>query len=434
MSLRTLPALLSAAVLTIGCTKKESAPTPTPDKPTPHASPDAAPPAHVDMPAAADIAPLAKASNAFGVDLYGQLRARPGNLALSPAGISIALAMTWGGAKGDTAAQLRKVLHLDGDPATVGAAWGKLAGALQDPARPLTLRIANRLFGEQSFRFERPFLDATAAAYGAPLEPLDFVHAAEAQRVHINGWVADRTAQRITNLLPPASLDDTTRMVLVNAIYFLADWASPFEPKATFAQPFHRTATDDVSTMMMHQRATYGVAHQGGVSVLAMPYRGGDAEMWIVLPDKIDGLAEVERTLDAATLDGWRAALAPQEVQLTLPRFVIDPADPAELAQPLATLGMPDAFDAAKADLTGIGVPPDPRNRLFISRVFHKAFVKVDEKGTEAAAATAVVAVEGAGMPAPAPQLAVDHPFLYLIVDKASGLVLFMGRVADPSA
>jgi serpin B len=302
--LRSLPALLSAAVLAFGCTKKENAPAPAPDKPTPHASPDAAPPAHVDMPAAADVAPLAKASNAFGVDLYGQLRARPGNLALSPASISIALAMTWGGAKGDTAAQLRKVLHLDGDPATVGAAWGKLAGALQDPARPLTLRIANRLSASRASG-SSAVLDATAAAT-ALLEPLDLVHAVEAQRVHINGWVADRTAQRITNLLPPAS--PTTRPGWCWSTRSTADWASPFESRrdvrAAVPPDGDRRRLDDDDAPAGDPRRP-----QGGVSVLAMPYRGA-TRRWIVLPDVVDG-SPTSSGRSTRDLDGWRGAGAP---------------------------------------------------------------------------------------------------------------------------
>jgi serpin B len=408
--------LLASSLLLAACTKQHDERHTQPPAPQP--------------PRAADVAPLADASNAFGFDLYQQLREQPGNLAMSPASISIALGMTWGGARGDTATQMQQTLHLTGDPASVSRTWGALSTSLQDPARPLTLRIANRLYGEQSYDFEQPFLDQTAASYGAPLEPVDFASDAETQRTRINGWVADRTEQRIKDLLPPASLDSSTRLVLVNAIYFLADWASPFDLEQTRPAPFSKTATDQTSVLTMHQRATFGYARADGMSMLEMPYQGGDAAMWIVLPDKVDGLADLEQTIDATKLAAWSKALAREEIDVAIPRFKIDPAGATELSKPLGALGMHDAFDSSRADFTGMAAG----GGLFISGVFHKAFVQVDEKGTEAAAATAVVMSESAAHPPSTARFNADHPFLYFIVDRTSGLVLFMGRVAAPSA
>jgi serpin B len=328
---------------------------------------------------------------------------------------------------------MQQALHLEGDPGTVLAAWGQLDGALQTPTRKLTLRIANRLFGEASFHFEQPYLDATAAAFGAPLERLDFQHAAEAQRARINGWVEAETERRIKDLLGPGSVSAATRLVLVNAVYFLADWAEPFEKEATSDQPFTLAAGQRKNVATMHQRGGFRVAHLDGVSLLELPYQG-DAAMIFVLPDQLDGLAAVEGALDPATFERWRAALAPSQVAVSLPRFRIDPPQPTELSSHLTALGMADAFDSARADFSGIAAPADSAQRLSISAVVHKAFVKVDEKGTEAAAATAVV-MEGAGAaPRPVPELKLDHPFLFFIVDQPSGLILFMGRVADPSA
>lgn len=403
-----------------------SEPRPAPED-TPMTKPD------VTMPAPADIAPLAQASNAFAFDLWRKTSTQPGNVAMSPASLSTALAMTWGGAKGETAAEMKRAMHLTGDADAVMAAWGKLASALQSPSRKLELRIANRLFGEQTYKFEQAYLDKTKAAYGAPLEPVDFRHAAEAGRTRINKWVADQTNQRITNLLPPPSITDQTRLVLVNALYFLADWAQAFEPRATNPAPFLKAGgKTDVPTM--HAMSTFRFAKADGVSVLELPYQGGDAAMVVVLPDQVDGVTSIENSLDASKLAAWQAALQPQQVAVALPRFTIDPAEPVELSNTLIALGMASAFDRKRADFTAMAAPRNPEDELFISAVFHKAFVKVDEKGTEAAAASAVVMAPRGAPPRPAAEFKADHPFLFFIVDKASGLILFVGRVVDPSA
>jgi serpin B len=408
-----------------------TAPTPTPQTTeTPPVTSSSTAQAPVAMPAAAEITPLAQASNAFAFDLYQKLRTTQGNLAISPASISAALAMTWGGAKGATAEQMKKTLHFSGDQDTVFAGWGKLQAALTDPSRPLKLRIANRLFGEKTYHFEQPFLDKTKASFGAPLEQLDFKEAFEPSRARINGWVEEQTEKRIKDLIPKGAVTPITRLVLVNAIYFLADWADPFEKFATSEQDFTVAGGAKKKVQMMHRADNYRLAQAGGVKVLEMPYKGNDAAMLVVLPDRVDGLADVEAAIGAGKLDAWRKALASQRVLVSLPRFEVAP--PAfELSSQLAALGMPIVFDTAKADFTGIGNPADPSEKIHIDRVFHKAFVKVDEKGTEAAAATAVLAA-GAGMPPKSVPFEADHPFLFLIVDQTSGLVLFMGRVNDP--
>jgi len=281
---------------------------------------------------------------------------------------------------------------------------------------------------------EQPYLDKTKAAYGAPLEPVDFVHAAEAGRTHINKWVADQTNQRITNLLPPPAITEQTRMVLVNALYFLADWAQPFEPRLTNPAPFLKAAGSKADVPTMHTMSTFRFAKTDGVSVLELPYQGGDVAMLLVLPDQVDGVTGLENSLEAAKLTAWQAALQSQQVAVALPRFTIDPPDPVELSATLKALGMQSAFDSNRADFTAMAAPRNPEDRLFISAVFHKAFVKVDEKGTEAAAASAVVMAPAGAPPRPAVEFKADHPFLFFIVDKPSGLILFAGRVADPSA
>lgn len=412
---------LAAALLVVaGCgASKEPMPPPAERKP-------------VEMPAAVDVAPLATASNTLGFELWAKA-APAGNTAMSPASITTALAMAWGGAQGATADQMRAALHLDGDPATVMAMWGRLAGALQDPRRPMTLRIANRLFGQKDYPFEAAYLERTRDSFGAPLEPLEFTRDPEPARATINRWVEGETQHRIKDLLPPRSITTDTRLVLVNAIYFLADWAAKFEPRGTADAPFHVTARESRSVPMMNQMAYFKLARTGGVSVLELPYKGQATAMLVILPDAVDGLPAIERGLDAATFARWRGALEAKQVLVALPKFTIDPAEALELTGALTKLGMRDAFDPKTADFTGIAVSPDPDKRLFISKVFHKAFVKVDEKGTEAAAATAIVMDEGAGAaPSQPERFTADHPFLFAIVDQASGLILFLGRVAAP--
>ena len=384
----------------------------------------------VPMPASAE--QLANASNALGLDLWRRASPAGTNFVMSPASISAALAMTWGGAKGATERQMRAVMHLDAEPGLGASDWAHVFRALASPSRALELRIANRLFGEKTFSFEKPFVDLTRDDWGAPLEPVDFLHDADGARVHVNAWVAKQTHDKIKDLLPPNSVDDTTRLALVNAIYFLADWMTPFQEDATSTAPFHVTTQRSKNVPTMHETLALRVARQGGVSVVELPYRGDAASMWIVLPDRVDGLPALEKRIDAKTIAAWRAALAFEQIELAMPKFEIRPGAATPLAAPLAALGMVDAFDSSKADFTAIGVPPDPRQHLFVSAVFHSAFVKVDEKGTEAAGATAIVMGVGGGAPPKPTPLHVDHPFLFFVVDKATGLVLFMGRVTDP--
>ncbi len=377
---------------------------------------------------------LATGSNAFGLELWSRAgKAATGNFAMSPASISIAFAMTYGGARGETAAQMKKVLHFGGEPDAVMRSWGAFSRALSDPTRPLTLRIANQLFGEKTYTFKQTYLDQTRAAFGAPLEQVDFKSAPEPSRERINAWVEDRTEKRIKELLPPSSIKPLTRLVLVNAIYFLGNWEHPFDPARTQDQPFSTSASTTKKVPMMQQVHELGYAEVGGTKVLELPYKGGSGSLLVALPNKVDGLASLERTLSTAAIDSWRRALVNQSVNVSFPRFEASPSSSVSLRTELEAMGMPVAFDKAKADFTGMADPPDPDERLAIDDAFHKAFVKVDEKGTEAAAATAVVmSARGMGGPPKIAEFKADHPFLFFIIEKQSGLVLFMGRVTDP--
>jgi serpin B len=376
---------------------------------------------------------LASSSNQFGFDLYGKVRAKEkGNLVIAPASLTTALAMTWGGAKGETATEMKRVMHLEDSPADVMDTSGKLASSLTDPARPVVFKIANRLFGEKSYEFESQYLSATERAYGAPLERVDFKKGAEAARSNINGWVEKQTESRIKNLIPERGVDDQTRLVLVNAIYFLGDWAAPFEKDNTVPMPFKLSAKESKDVPTMNRTESYKIAQKDGVTALQLPYKGGQMSMLILLPDAADGLEAMEKSLSNTTLDALVAGLKDERVYVALPKFKIEPAASLELKAPLIELGMKTAFDRSRADFTGIANPPSADDRLVISKVFHKGFIRVDEKGTEAAAATAVSMARAGGVPSKPREFKADHPFAFVIRDEASGLVLFMGRVKNP--
>lgn len=393
---------------------------------------------------------FAKASNGFGLDVYGRVRSAAGNLAFGPASLSLAFAMTWAGARGETATQMSKVLHIDG---ALEPSWaescGKVSsfltsrGPVVEPAgaepdkKPssVELRVANRLFGDKAYSFEQPYLEQMKAAFSAPLVPVDFRTAFEPARKQINEWVSTETEKRIPELVPVNGVDSDTRLVLVNAMTFTGSWAEPFNAMGTEQAPFHLSKADTKNVATMSHTAVYRTAAVDGVTLVELPYFGGDVAMTVVMPDAVDGLEAVEKSLTVEGLGKWTGALGSERISLRLPKFTVAPAGAMALADPIKELGMKDAFDGAKADFTGMAKPASPADRLYIAKVFHRAFVKVDEKGTEAAAASAVVMSRvGSVAPAKPRELKVDRPFLFFVRDVPSGLVLFMGRVVDPAA
>jgi len=390
----------------------------------PDVQPSVAPPSASSAPApTATTADLAKRDNTLGFDLWKALaHDHPGNLALSPASIAVAFGMTYAGARGPTADLMRRVLHLDGmDP---HKAAGELLAQWNAPGKPYQLRVANQLFGERSMRFTSPFTALLADAYRAALEPVDFSGAPDAVRSHINDWAADHTEQRIKDLLPAGSIDGDTRLVLANAIYFKGQWAQKFEPARTATGTFHASG-HDTSAPFMHQHGVFRYGKTDGAQILELPYVGDDLVMTIVLPD--GDLPSLERTLDEVTLDQLIASLhGADEVDVTLPRFTL--ASPSlSLKQAFVALGMGDAFEAGQADFSGM----TSDDHLFISDAFHKAVVEVNEEGTVAAAATAVVMTrESMHL---VPSFVADRPFMFFVRDLRSNAVLFMGRVVDPT-
>jgi len=387
-----------------------------------------------DVPSQATAA-LVEASNAFAMDLWRRIRRENEDLAVSPASISMALAMVWAGARGKTAKELARTLHLT-RPKSIHEAAAALLYDWNDPSRrACELRVVNRLFGERSYEFNEDFLRLVRDRYGAPLEQIDFRNTPEPSRAHINAWLEAQTAKRIRNLIPPGTVDDRTRLVLVNAVYFLGKWVQPFDKLATLEAPFYPAPGRSVPVSMMHQTEDFPYYDTGDLKILQMWYLGREFAMTVLLPSDVDGLAALEEQISTKKLDRWLAKLRMKSVSVALPKFTIDPSQSIDLVPVLGEMGTRLAFDPNAADFTMIANPPDPEDRLFLNHVRHKALVKVDEKGTEATAATATDLSMAAPMDLTAPkQFRADHPFLFLIRDIRSEMILFVGRVAEPQA
>ncbi|HEX4084441.1 MAG TPA: serpin family protein [Chthoniobacteraceae bacterium] len=364
---------------------------------------------------------IGPAINAFGEDLYAKLAAHgKGNLFFSPAGIHTALAMTYAGARGDTAKQMAAVLHLPADNPDLQKDIGSCLKSLNEGKRPCRLSLANALWGQKGFPFLPDFLSLLKTDYGAGLQELDFRHDPQGATQTINDWVATKTLDKIQNLIAPGILTPATRLVLTNAVYFKGTWDIPFKKAETHDAPFHCGHPENVP--MMHHAAEYGYRAGEGCQMLKLDYAGNDLSMIILLPDQDDGLPALEKQLADIPLG---KPFARTRVNVTIPRFRL--TQRFELGPVLISMGMRDAF--ANADFSGM----DGRKDLQISNVIHKACVDVNEEGTEAAAATAVtMRALAMQMPQPPKVFTADHPFIFVIRDEKNGAILFMGRVADP--
>ena len=378
----------------------------------------------------ADIDSLVDGNNAFGLDLYQSLRDRDENLILSPFSISLALAMTYSGAKGETEAQMADVLNFPSQQET-HPAFNTLDLALEDTGivldkdqEPMQLDIANAVFAEQTFTFLPDFLDTLSVNYGAGIRLMDFVNNPNPSRKEINQWVSDETKDKINDLLPEDSITTDTKMVLVNAIYFKADWLSPFDANDTYDGTFKLLDGSEVTVPMMGQRMSIPYFVGDGYAAAEIPYAGESAAMTLLVPDE-GRFEEIESQLDGAMFNEMISNLTQTDVTLRMPKFEYDSS--FMLSDTLALMGMPLAFDPDSADFSGM----TDQQALYIGNVIHKAFVAVDEEGTEAAAATAVI-MEGATAMMPDNMLVIDRPFIYFIRDLESGQILFIGRVLNP--
>ncbi len=382
----------------------------------------------------AEIESQVAGNTAFALDLYSQVRAETdGNLFFSPHSIEVALAMTWAGARSQTETDMASALHFELGQDALHAVFNYIdleldkrgEGAEGADGKGFRLNVVNSIWGQVGYEFLADFLDVLAVNYDAGLRLLDFVADAAGATEEINTWVEDATEGRIEDLIPPGALSEYTKMVLVNAIYFNAAWATPFEEDATTDGAFHTAAGSDVTVPMMHGQIESGYWLGDGYEAVELPYDGQELSMVILAPDE-GTLATFEDGLDASFL----AALDDTEefgmVTLSMPRWELD-GETVSLKKVLSALGMEIAF-TPNADFTGMNA----NGGLMIHDVLHQAFVKVNEAGTEAAAATAVI-VGDASAPPEGPTITLDRPFIYLIKDRPTGQILFVGRVSDPS-
>jgi serpin B len=384
--------------------------------------------------------PVVEGNTRFALDLYARLREGPGNRFFSPYSLSTALAMTYAGARDATAAEMADTLHFTLAPDRLHPAFHALiahingegapgAGAAgQAATRRFQLLTANALWGQQGEGFLPGFLDLTRANYGAGLREVDFRHHTEEARRAINAWVEQQTADKIKDLVGPSDLTRDTALVLTNAIYFKGDWAHPFEESRTKRDgTFNAPGGRKVTVPMMAQTRAFPYFDGGSFQLLELPYAGDELAMDVLLPRETDGLPALEAQLTPENLAGWLRQASRAQAEVELPRFSL--TEEFRLADALRQMGMPAAFDRDRADFSGM----NGKRNLAISEVIHKAFVDVNEKGTEAAAATAVTMVRTmAVLPQKTVQFRADHPFVFLIRDRSTGSVLFLGRLVEP--
>lgn len=380
---------------------------------------------------------LASGNNAFALALYDRLRAKPGNLFFSPFSIRTALAMAYAGAAGETAREMAAVLRFAFPGDALHAEYGALLSRLDAAGGDrYELAVANALWAQEGSPMRAEFADLCARHYGGGLFGVDFEHAAETTRQRINRWVEERTRERIRGLIPAGGVDQRTRLVLTNAVYFKAQWQTPFEEEWTRDAPFHLATGGSVTAKLMHRTDRLGYLRAGRFQALDLPYRGGDLSMKVLLPDEPRGLEKLERALTPQLLYDCLGGMEAITVHVALPRFKLTWGT-FDVGALMASLGMPTAFDGDLADFSGItGCRAPQTGSVHVSNIFHQAFVDMEEEGTEAAAATAVSFATGASpafRPRPVPVFRADHPFLFAIVDRASGTIVFLGRVADPT-
>lgn len=376
----------------------------------------------------ADVSLLAAGNTAFAMDMYKQLTGAAGNVFFSPYSISLALAMTWGGARTQTEQDMASVLHFPLPQAELHPAFNALDLALNRHAQTsgFELHIVNQLWGEKTYTFLPDYLKLVSVNYGADMCLLDFMGNPDPSRLVINSWVSDQTSQRINDLLPQGSIDVTTRLVLTNAIYFKAQWADTFGSNHTVDNVFYRSESDSITTKFMNRIGSYSYVATAEYQAIEMPYKGLSTSMLIILPAS-GKLAQVEAGLSAGFLTTLFSSMQPTSMSLNLPKFKFT-TESISLADILKSLGMATAF-GNQADFSGM----DGTRNLCIGDVFHKAFVAVDEKGTEAAAATAVIMVPTSIQEPPPIFFVANRAFIFLIRDIQTNTVIFMGKLTDPT-
>ncbi len=379
-----------------------------------------------------DLEKLVEGNSAFAFDLYQALREEDGNLFYSPYSISIALAMTYAGARGETEAQMAETMHFLLSQDRLHPAFNALdqdlasrsEGLDEEQGEAFQLNIANSIWGQQDFEFLPEFLDTLALNYGAGLRLVDFIKATEEARQTINQWVEEHTEEKIKDLIPEGVLNELTRLVLANAIYFKAGWFHPFDEGNTREGLFYLLDGSQISVDFMFQEEEFNYTEGEGYEAIELPYVGQNTSMIILLPDT-DQFKSFEASLNSDRIVEILADLHMQDVQLKMPKFEYESM--VGLKAVLSEMGMPNAFTAA--DFSGM----DGTKQLLIQDILHKAFILVNEEGAEAAAATVVIVGIESALPDEPIEMTIDHPFIFMIRDMETGTILFLGRVMNPA-
>lgn len=369
---------------------------------------------------------MVKGNNDFALELYREIRSEKENTFFSPFSISTALAMTYAGAREESEKQIATVLHFDRDQAKFHPDYNILLNYITSLNRKdsVELSIANNMFAQVDYHFSDAYFKQIKSYYGADLQNLDFRNDTENARKTINKWVEGKTKDKIKELLIPGILTEQTRLVLVNAIYFLGHWNVSFDPARTSKLPFYVSSESSIQADFMYREGEMNFAELDGFKMVELPYAGEELSMVILLPTDASSMGSVEKSLSADQWKLWEQMMTRKKIKLLLPKFKT--VSEFELSDVLKKMGMPHPFSLA-ADLSGMTGKKD----LMIDKVVHKAFIEVMEKGTEAAASTAVVIREKSGMVIP--EFRADKPFIFIIKDKKEGEILFMGRINDPT-
>ncbi len=378
------------------------------------------------------VGPVVEGNTRFAVDLYQQVSKDEGNLFFSPYSISTALAMTYAGARGETEREMADVLHFSTDQNALHSSLSMIQNELNEIEQQgqVKLSIANLLWCAREYPFLDSFLESNRKFYDADFRVVDFATGAEQARLAINAWVEEKTKQKIKDLIKPGGVGSLTRLVLCNAIYFKGNWLSMFEESETKDEDFHVSTGKTITAPMMRQKWTFRYHDFGDLSAIDLPYEGERLSMMIFLPNEIDGLGNLESILTFDNLNSWTGTLEaqrPAEVTVIMPRFKT--TRELGLGKTLGDMGMPGAFMPDVADFSGMTGKKD----LYIDAVIHKAFVDVNEEGTEAAAATGVTMTMTSVTQPPELIFRADHPFIFLIRENHTGSILFMGRIMNPA-
>ena len=371
---------------------------------------------------------IARDNTLFALDLYNQLKMTDGNLFFSPFSIFTALAMTWAGASENTAVQMAETLHFTEKPAQFHRAIGDLISQLNavEKETDIEISIANAIWAQKGYQFLDEFFRIVQQSYQADLKQVDFSSAAESARQAINAWVEQQTNEKIKDLLPPKVLNALTRLVLVNAIYFKGFWDNQFKSRDTREMEFWLLTEVAVKVPMMHQEHQFGYWENDWLQIMEMPYKEESLSLILLLPKEKTRITDLEQKLNFENMMAWQSRLRKRKVIVFFPKFKIE--SQFSLGQTLALMGMPDAFEPEVADFSAmVG-----QKELYISAVIHKAFLEVNEEGSEAAAATGAVVSVTSIAPSP-PIFKADHPFVFFIRDNKSQSILFLGRMLNPA-